>query len=751
MYRRPALALLAFCALALASSRAAARDIAVYGLELEVSAERERLLIFSDAPLSPQLLPVDERTLMIALPGSVLDASAPTQIVPKVQGTVVRVTAFERAEGAREVRVVVQRRPGADPRIEKRASVIAVDFDALPRGAAGGPDSIRVAYRNAPITQVVTDLARATGESLVFDDAAAALGSVTIEGPPQVTRGEALALIDSLLLLRGFAAVPGPGGVRKIVAISGAPSPWSASGKLPDSDAPITTMLRLENASATELVPILTPYLGANAFGAAYEPTNSLILSGPASLLRTLRVAITALDENVTGPPLIWPMRVASAETVANQLLAVAGERDIPYVSFDPRLNALLLRVRPGETERVRALVDRLDRPAHGAARVQVLKLRYADPEDLVERLVALRDSGASEAKDVATSRAGLRGLEFEAVADGPTHSIVVSGPPESVSAVLDVVSDLDRVPPSVRVEVTIAIADLDDRIDLGTDYFIPTLTNPKAPDDLIASVLGNPSGGGLPPQVPTVERPILARFTRAPLLFTFLDPITNQTITIPLPRESAAISMNGRTVESNVLMRPNLLITSGDEHEIFAGDNIPIPVSHSGTTGTEGAPTTLDPSLTITQDIERQDVGTSLRLTPTVGEQGGVTLGLHLEVSSLGESAAGPIEEVGPTITQIIVESTIRLRGGEIAVIATAARPRIVRSETGVPWLRDLPVLGWAFRTTSEETRKRHLLIAARAEILRPEASRDLADRLERALGGQPAPAAAQAEPAEP
>ena len=60
-------------------------------------------------------------------------------------------------------------------------------------------------------------------------------------------------------------------------------------------------------------------------------------------------------------------MRVASAETVAEQLLEIASERDVPYVSSDERLNAVLLRVRPGETERVRALVDRLDRPARGA------------------------------------------------------------------------------------------------------------------------------------------------------------------------------------------------------------------------------------------------------------------------------------------------------------------------------------------------------------------------------------------------
>jgi type II secretory pathway component GspD/PulD (secretin) len=65
-------------------------------------------------------------------------------------------------------------------------------------------------------------------------------------------------------------------------------------------------------------------------------------------------------------------------------------------------------------------------------------------------------------------------------------------------------------------------------------------------------------------------------------------------------------------------------------------------------------------------------------------------------------------------------------------------------RKVTGVPWLMDIPVLGWAFRVTNEQTLNHHLLIAARAEILRPE-SHDLADRFARALGEE---RSAQARP---
>jgi general secretion pathway protein D len=657
---------------------------------------------------------------------------------------------------------------------------------AFAQGAAapGRGDGIRVNYKNAPIATVVSDLARATGVSLIYGDAVTALGNVTIEGPPQVSRAEALAMIDSLLLLRGFAAVPGPGGVRKIIAINGSPSAWTPSGRIPASDAPVTTLLRLENANAADFVQVLTPYLGANATATAFDPTNSLILSGPASLLRSLRLAIAALDQVEAGAPLIWPLRVARADTVADQLKEIAGDLDVPFISSDPRTNAILLRVRPGETEHVRELVDRLDRPAHGAANVQVLKLRYADPKDLAQQLVALQSGTGAATAAGAARRAGLRGLPFQLAADLPTHSLVVSGPPETIDAVLDVVSELDRVPASVRVQITVASVDVDDSLDLGINYLIPTLTNPKGPGDLVAAVFVDPSGGGFTDITNPSSDPFFASFTRAPLLLPIVDPVTGAQTVLSIP-EGGAISLNGRTVKADVLMRPNLLITSGHDHEIFAGDNVPIPVSQpsgtglgtlgtgttgTGTTGTEATTTStasgtgnaaiaggsaetgttgtgttgttgtgtglVNSTLSVRQNIERKDVGTRLRVTPTVGDQGGVTLKLDVEVSSLAASVAGDVTKVGPTIKQTRIESTIRLLGGEIAVIATAAQPQLEKTKTGIPWMMDIPVLGWAFRKTSDHVLNHHLLIAARAEILRPE-SRDLADRFARELGG--------------
>jgi hypothetical protein len=243
----------------------------------------------------------------------------------------------------------------------------------------------------------------------------------------------------------------------------------------------------------------------------------------------------------------------------------------------------------------------------------------------------------------------------------------------------------------------------------------------------------GNPSGGGVPTG-PGTNRPFVAGFTRAPLLLNLTGP-DGLPLVVAVPRESFAISMNGRVVESDTLLRPELLVVSGEEHVVFSGDNVPVRVAQTTPVEVEGGGDTFGQ---VRQDIERYDVGTSLRVTPTVGAEGGVTLELRVEASTLEESQAGDVDVVGPSIREIEIESTVRLRHGEVAAIASYTQPIVTRSETGIPWLKDIPILGFAFRATTDQAMKRYLLVSVQAEILRPEA-RELARALAEQLGPLP------------
>jgi len=725
------------CAL-VAGALPAAGEVAVTGLELRLDADGERLRVFADGPLEPRLVELDERTLMLALPGAVLGESAPGRIAPTAQGTVRRVSAFEtpvEAGDLREVRVVIHRRPGPPPRLDPGPRGLSLAFEAAnARTPASANAGVSVQYRGVPLARFVSDLARATGETLVFDETLG--GLVTIEGPPRVSRAEALALLDSVLLLRGYAAVPAPGGSRTIVEIAGAAGPWSAASALPESDAPVTTLLRLSSVEAEDVVAVLTPYLGGNTLALAFPPSNSVILSGAAQRLRRIRDMVETLDAVEPLRTVLWPLYHADAEQVAGELQGLLGEEALPLASSDLRNNSLLLGVRSADLERARRAVDRLDRPAPGRGAIHVIRLRHADPDTLAEQLVTLRDGGRGSASTPASFRgaaAGLEGLEFDVVVDAPTHSLVVRAGPEVMSSLLDLVREIDRQPTQVRVAVTVASVTISDQLDLGVDYLIPTLTNPKKPTDLIASVS---SSLGL------ADASFTAAFTRAPLVLTVLDPVTGDQVPIlnpltglpvSIPRESASITLNEGDVRTELLIQPELLANSGEEHRIFAGDEIPIPVGRT----VEGQVATQ-----LTQDIQRQDVGTTLRVLPTVGKQGVVVLELSVEVSELGASLAGDVSEVGPTLEEISVESLVRLEPGEVAVIATAARPIRAEASTGVPFLKDIPGLGFLFRATTERARTRYLLITASAQVLSDE-TRALAARLER-LAASAGPAAA-------
>lgn len=710
---------------------AGAEPVRIHGLELEVGEARERLLVLSGAPLEPRVEQVDPRTVMLILPGAQLDGSAPTRIAPEGRGTVERVTAYERsgAAGEPEVRVVVQRRPGSAPELQRKAGVVALDFETRPPPRApAAAETVRVAYRQAPLPRVVTELARAIGETVIFDESLR--GRITIEGPDRMTPGEARVLLDSLLLLRGFAAVPAPGGGLKIVPLAGAPSPWSPEGDLADSDAPVTTLLRVRTAAVEDLVEVVRPLLGAQGSAIAYPPTNSLILAGPASRLGRLQTAIAALDDIDTGRSVLWRLHFANAPDVALQLEEVFEDDVLFHASGDERTNLLLLRIREDAVEQARSLVHRLDRPAAGAGEFQVIRLEHVDPEEMAERLRSLKEAPAAE--DGSARASGLQGLDFAVAVDRATHSLVVRAPPETFRAILDIVRDLDREPPRVRVDVTIAQVSLGDGLVLGFDWLLPSVTEPEGPDDLIAGFAKR--GAGEIQTDPSADLPFVASFTRSPILLTLLDsmgnpilnPVTGLPVVIRVPRESFSLALNRREVSSEVLLRPQLVVVSGEEHEIFSGDNVPVIQEQA-----EPGPVTQT-----RQSVERHDVGTTLRVRPTIGQRGGVFLDLDVETSRITGSLAGDVSTVGPSFREVTVHSKLWLEHGEVAVIATAGEPSSQEVVRGVPWLMDLPFLGVLFRRVEEQEMRRYLLISVEAEILRPERqelARELREQLAR------------------
>jgi hypothetical protein len=164
------------------------------------------------------------------------------------------------------------------------------------------------------------------------------------------------------------------------------------------------------------------------------------------------------------------------------------------------------------------------------------------------------------------------------------------------------------------------------------------------------------------------------------------------------------------------------VLTLDNEEAEIKVGDNIPIITSRvqsaAGVDTTEG--------LATSQNIERQDVGITLRVTPQISEGDQLRLKIFQEVTAVNSGLTGVTgdpEEVGVALSNRKIENTVVVSDDETIVIGGLIDEAHNDKETKVPFLGDIPVLGWLFKTTSTDSTKRNLLVFLTPHIMRSDA----------------------------
>jgi len=710
-----------------------AQTLRIYGLELERSQGRERLLVFANEPVRFEITETGPETLELRIENAVLDASALRSLNPEVSGPFVALSTREIASPKGPVVIFeILREEGISPEVSQRGGLLALDF---PRPRDSSRRRIALQLEDVDVKEVIAAIARETGQPFLHNDEL--IGRLTLLVADRVTPEEALQLLDAGLQMLGFATVPTPGGLLRVVEIETASreAPFEdplRSGHRGSGEALVTTLARLEAADAASVASALQPWQGPSSQAYVHAPTNAIILAGSEKRLRHLLALIRALDHAAQEDLIVRRLRHRDASQIA-ELAATALSRDAPAepleIWADARTNSVLARATPDRLDELRAFIARIDRPATGGGSLSVVRILNQDPEQIAERLRELaRAPGGEDLANPGRRMIGsgtLLGRDFDVAVDTPTNSLILRADPETARAVRQVIDVLDRRPSLVSVDVHVVEVDMADSLSLGIDFFVP-LTRPSKPGDLVATFLSNPSQGGLR-SFEGADTRFFGRYTRAPLVI----PITDESgvpLSLIVPRESVVVMADGRDIHARTLIRPNLVMVPGEEHAITSGANIPIPVSGASEPGDLGG------LLQTRVDIERQDIGVTLRMKPSVAESGRVTLDLDLQTSELAPSLAGPVAQVGPTLSSRNLQSTISLGSGELAVIGTLAEERNEDLVSGTPFLKDIPLFGRLFMATKQTRRKSHLLIAVSARVLKNPADQ-LAESLRQRL----------------
>jgi general secretion pathway protein D len=571
-------------------------------------------------------------------------------------------------------------------------------------------------FKDADITQIAEAVSAATGKTFIIDPRVRA--QVTMLSSTPMSPAAFYETFLSILQVYGFVAVPA-GNVVKIVPDANARQ--MPGIELPDhvsstSDEMVTEVIDVKNLSASQLVPILRPMVPQYAHLVAYPASNILIISDRASNVNRMMRIIRRIDQVGGQDVEIVPLTNASAAEivrVVNSLYqgAAASEGASVKVVADERSNSVLLGGDQTQRLRIRALIAHLDTPLESGGDTRVRYLHYADAEKIApklkEQITGIAQASGGGAAGAAGAQASpLAQAEKNAMiwADPSNNALVITAPPKIMRAVMDIIDKLDIRKPQVLVEAIIAEVDVTKDSELGVNWaaFSQGGTVP------IGSFVSPVGGTSIVDLASAAENPANISTTLLTGTTLGIGRIAGTGVNF------AAMLRAIRTdTDTNVIATPSAVTMDNQEAELKVAQEVPFITGQytSGTAVTGGA---VNPF----QTIQREEVGTILKVTPTISPEGGnVMLKISIESSSIGAKPAGAVDLVTNKRT---ITTTVLIEDGGVVALGGLIEDDSTKSEDRVPGLGSIPIIGYLFKNRAATSTKNNLIMFIRPKILR-------------------------------
>jgi general secretion pathway protein D len=598
---------------------------------------------------------------------------------------------------------------------------------ALPASAA-----ITLNLQDAELSTLISTVSEATGKNFIVDPRVK--GKVTVISAKPMSPEGLYQTFLAVLQVQGFAAIPA-GPAIKLVPEGNARTdggvPNGSGAGLP-IDGVVTHVYQVQNISAAQLVPILRPLIPQWGHLAAYTASNMLIISDRAANVVRLEALIKQMDQGGDRDVDVVKLKNAAASEVVRMVSSLTqqdkqtepGTRNVIAIA-DERTNSILLSGDKSDRQKYASIIADMDSPLKDDGATQVVYLHYASAENLAPILqgYAQQVSQASKSSSytpatTATaapviSSSGSGGNEnLRILADKETNALVITAPPKIMRQVRDVISQLDIQRAQVLVEAIIAEVSADKSSQLGVDWAVYNRNR------VVAADINSPA------TLNTLANAVAAGSGNA-----FLGLI-GQGLNIGLGRDggpngssfAALLKALKGDGDSNLLSTPTLVTLDNQEAKFSVGQEVPfLTGQYSNTGGSTGNVT--NPF----QTIERKDVGLTLGVTPQINEGNHVKLKINLESSSLTADSSNTLQQVTNKRT---LSNTVGVEDGQILVIGGLIDDNLTDSNSGIPFLSDIPLLGHLFKSQSVIKKKRNLMLFIRPTILRKTSEGDYYSR---------------------
>lgn len=561
---------------------------------------------------------------------------------------------------------------------------------------------VTINFDNVDIHVFIRFISELTGKNFVIDKAIT--GKVTIISPTKISVGEAYKVFESVLEVNGYTTVPAGSIVKIVPSVSARSKDIETRLKREISipqDKLVTQLIPLKYADPDNLKKLFAPLISKTSVVVSYPPTGMLIVTDVLSNINRLIRIIEIIDVEGVGEEIsVVPIEHATASVMAKSLNSIfqksgrkakKGVTGAPVIRIvpDERTNTLIILASEDDTLKVRQLIDLLDKETpRGEGDIRVFYLQNANAEDLAQVLMSIPSKGTKGTKK---GKAPVVSKEVQIVADKATNSLVITSDKEDYLVLEDVIKKLDIPRRMVYIEALIMEVSMDKNFELGVRW---NAFEDRGSHD--GKKIGT-FGGSIPGDVLNA------------VATGFSLGVIGEAITIGgtvFPSLSAVIRAYQSDSDVQILSTPQIMTTNNEEAEIVVGENRPfLTRQDTSTTGN------VDYS-----NYEFKDVGITLNITPQINRERFVRLKIFQEVSKVSKEPA----TVGLLTTlKRTAKTTVIIKDGHTIVIGGLIEKVVDDSTYKVPFLGDIPILGWLFRSNSRTGGKTNLFIFLTPHII--------------------------------
>ncbi|MFH2047497.1 MAG: secretin N-terminal domain-containing protein [Pseudomonadota bacterium] len=267
---------------------------------------------------------------------------------------------------------------------------------------------------------------------------------------------------------------------------------------------------------------------------------------------------------------------------------------------------------------------------------------------------------------------------------DETLNAVIVLSTPEDYEIIKDAIEKIDLVPRQVMIEGMIAQIVLSDNLSLGLAWSINTKKFGGSPANIKFNAdslnLDNFSGSGL----------------------GFIGTDSGDAV-------RAVVNTLMTQSKAKLLAAPHILVSDNREASIQVGQQVPIVTSSTLASSTQPAQ----------QTIQYKDIGIILKVKPQVNDSGLVSLEIKQEVSTYStiELSAGQKDII---LNKTEASTNLVVQDGHTIIIGGLIREDKTDSISGIPWLTNIPLLGFLFGNTEDDRSRTEIIILLTPHVVK-------------------------------